>query len=267
MDILNEVSQLSDEQAAVLEALLADEEFVGSAPARASEIPRAVPLREGAGSPLFIVHGSGGRVLFLHPMLRYLSPSQSVYGVEAAGRDGEGDVCARYVRAICAVQPRGPYRIGGYSAGCLIAFQAAAQLLRMGEPVEFLLLIDPAPVPDPGGTAPKTSRHKLHRRIEMAALAGVTPLSPEFPGIMRVNRELADVARTFDAIPIDLRIHLVRGTDGAFVTSPAAVQGWKNLAGRGLACAEVDTDHFGIMRDPKVAETARHIQGWLEGLV
>src|SRR4029453_1147085 len=51
-----------------------------------------------------------------------------------------------YVRAIRSVSPQGPYRIGGYSAGGIIAFEMAQQLLASGEKVAALVMLD-APAP------------------------------------------------------------------------------------------------------------------------
>ena len=43
------------------------------------------------------------------------------------------------------VQGTGPYRLGGYSFGGLIAYEIAQQLQRAGEEVEYLFLLDPTP--------------------------------------------------------------------------------------------------------------------------
>ncbi|KAJ8128156.1 hypothetical protein O1611_g5481 [Lasiodiplodia mahajangana] len=50
-----------------------------------------------------------------------------------------GDVVASYVRAIREVQPLGPYHLGGWSIGDVLAFEAASQLQN----VSSLFLIDP----------------------------------------------------------------------------------------------------------------------------
>ena len=50
---------------------------------------------------------------------------------------------AVHIEGIRRVQPRGPYRIGGFSKGGLIAYELAQQLRRQGEVVELLFLLDP----------------------------------------------------------------------------------------------------------------------------
>src|SRR3546814_10893594 len=44
---------------------------------------------------------------------------------------------------ILARQAQGPYRIGGYCNGALVAFEAARLLIEAGHEVEIVALIDP----------------------------------------------------------------------------------------------------------------------------
>lgn len=60
---------------------------------------------------------------------------------------GIAGVAQIYLTEIQTRQPRGPYVLGGWSVGGVIAYEAAYQLIRRGETVERLLLIDaPCPV-------------------------------------------------------------------------------------------------------------------------
>ena len=52
------------------------------------------------------------------------------------------NLCLIWVEEIRRRQPRGPYILGGYSAGGYYAFEVAKQLRREGEKVEKLVLID-----------------------------------------------------------------------------------------------------------------------------
>ena len=51
-------------------------------------------------------------------------------------------MAARYIAEIRRVQPRGPYHLGGYSMGGLIAYEMAQQLRAAGERVGLLALLD-----------------------------------------------------------------------------------------------------------------------------
>ncbi|AQV99251.1 acetoacetate--CoA ligase (plasmid) [Cupriavidus necator] len=107
-----------------------------------------VPVRAGAGTPLFIVHGASGSVMECWGMVYALRSSRPVYGLQAQGLDGEPtqlrveDMATSYIEQMRTVQPRGPYALAGYSFGGLVAFEMAQQLTRAGEHVEFLCLLD-----------------------------------------------------------------------------------------------------------------------------
>lgn len=265
MDFAREISGLSAEQASLLEALLreaARQQFHGVT------TPRAVPIQTGeARLPLHLVHGSGGQVLFLHALARHISPAQPLHGIEAAmAETGTPPSIAHYVQTLRAAQPHGPYRLGGYSAGCPIAFEVAVRLQQAGEKVAFLLLIDPVAVPSASAEDRPTPHERLQRRFEIAMLAGVTPLSPAFSTIEQVNRDIATLARHFCPAPFDGRIHLLHGTRGAYVPSRETLQNWGKLAGGGLVSAAIEADHFEILRDPHAMAAGAQIQTWLDAL-
>ncbi|WP_238521441.1 non-ribosomal peptide synthetase/type I polyketide synthase [Azospirillum doebereinerae] len=117
-----------------------------------------VPLAEGGdGRPCFWFPGAGGSVLSFAPLARRLGDARPVYGLQPAGLDGLAPpdpdmdgMAARAVAAIRTAQPAGPYRLGGHSFGAKLAFAAAQHLLRDGEAVELLTVLDGyAPGPNP----------------------------------------------------------------------------------------------------------------------
>ncbi|WP_207268115.1 non-ribosomal peptide synthetase [Pseudomonas sp. FW305-28] len=120
-----------------------------------------VPIRRtGAQRPLYLVHPLGGEVQYARDLAPTLDPQIPVYGLAASGLvAGEAPlsdvpaIATRYLTAIRQVQPQGPYRIAGWSAGGLIAYEMARQLQAGGEAIEFLGIIDtstrPDPVPEP----------------------------------------------------------------------------------------------------------------------
>ncbi|XYH95261.1 type I polyketide synthase [Sorangium sp. So ce1128] len=103
----------------------------------------------GEGSPFFCVHPFGGPVLCYTELARHLGTERPFYGLQAIGlEDGVApddqieDMAARYLEAIRAVKPAGPYLLGGWSLGGLVAFEMAHQLVRCGERVALLAMID-----------------------------------------------------------------------------------------------------------------------------
>jgi amino acid adenylation domain-containing protein/thioester reductase-like protein len=109
-----------------------------------------VPLRrEGSGRPLFLIHGLGGYATALVPLARGLAVDCPVYGLQAQGLDASQTphdsieaMAAFYLGEIRAVQPKGPYLLGGWSMGGVIALEAARQLGGAGEEVALLAMLD-----------------------------------------------------------------------------------------------------------------------------
>ncbi|HAT33727.1 MAG TPA: non-ribosomal peptide synthetase [Janthinobacterium sp.] len=117
-----------------------------------------VPIRtEGSEAPFFCVAGGGGNVLYFYALASMLKEGRPFYGLQAIGLDGQQapldkveDIAAEYIREIRKVQPHGPYLLGGHCFGSWIAFEMAQQLLRQGEQVSSVIVIDaPAPLPKP----------------------------------------------------------------------------------------------------------------------
>ena len=55
--------------------------------------------------------------------------------------DGCQEMGSHYVREIMAVQPHGPYVLGGYCLGGIIAFEMAQQLTAQGEKVKLVVML------------------------------------------------------------------------------------------------------------------------------
>ena len=109
-----------------------------------------VPIQtQGQRPPLFCVHGFGGGVLGYADLAHALGPHQPLYGLQAAGLSGDeapddsiGQMAARYVEAMRTLQPIGPYRLGGYCFGGIVALEMARQLEAVGDEVALLAIIE-----------------------------------------------------------------------------------------------------------------------------
>nr|WP_290226170.1 non-ribosomal peptide synthetase [Trichocoleus desertorum] len=115
-----------------------------------------VPLQPvGAKPPFFCIHPVMGMVLPYAELARHLGTDQPFYGLQPFGLDGQHpplksieEMASHYIQAIRAMQPRGPYYLGGWSFGGLVAFEMAQQLRQAGHEVALLALLDTlAPIP------------------------------------------------------------------------------------------------------------------------
>jgi len=107
---------------------------------------------EGSKRPFFFLHGDwAGGAFYCFTLARACGPDQPFYVLQPYRFSAREQVptleaiATAHIEAIREVQSRGPYRLGGYCNGGLLAYEMARQLERNGEQVEFLGLIDPSP--------------------------------------------------------------------------------------------------------------------------
>jgi thioesterase domain-containing protein len=115
-------------------------------------LARVVVVQAGGSKrPFFFLHGDwyGGGFYCLN-LARSLDPDQPFYMLEPYEFDRRGtppafeEMAAAHVEALRAFQPEGPYLLGGFCNGGLVAYEMARQLHAQGQMVDLLVLIDPA---------------------------------------------------------------------------------------------------------------------------
>lgn len=95
----------------------------------------------------FVADETGSTLDFIH--LPKVDANVGVYGIESplSGKVAGTEItfeelASAYRAAIQKEQPLGPYFVGGVSAGAIIAYEVARQLLEAGEKVQGLLILD-----------------------------------------------------------------------------------------------------------------------------
>lgn len=109
----------------------------------------------GAKPPFFFlhVHIEGG-AFYCFTLANVLGSDQPFYVLEPYSFDGlrvpptPEAMAADYIRSLRSVQPQGPYFLGGFCGGGLLAFEVARQLRAQGQEVSLLVLIEPRAGPD-----------------------------------------------------------------------------------------------------------------------
>jgi iterative type I PKS product template protein len=116
--------------------------------------------------------GSGSATSYIS--IPNISPDMAVYGLNCPFMKcpekwtcGVEGVATIYLNEIKRRQPEGPYLVGGWSAGGVMAYEVAKQLVNAGEKVESLVLID---APCPVALAPLPAR--LHIFFDQIGLLG-----------------------------------------------------------------------------------------------
>ncbi|TAF05478.1 MAG: acyl-CoA synthetase, partial [Nostocales cyanobacterium] len=83
----------------------------------------------GSQPPLFLIPPLGGELVCYRHLAIHLGREQPIYGIQPQGLDGKQqplvrveDMAARYIQEMQTIQPQGPYFLGGYSFGGLVAY-------------------------------------------------------------------------------------------------------------------------------------------------
>ncbi|MCC7054600.1 MAG: amino acid adenylation domain-containing protein [Gemmatimonadaceae bacterium] len=143
---------------------------VNAAPSAPTNELFATLRRDGRDAPLFLIHGGDGGVMFYHALVAKLAGVDCpVYAIESPSlnrRDLDvpdlDTLVSDYLAMIRAKQPEGPYRIGGYSFGGIIAFEIAGRLEAQGIPVRLVIFDSANPVTS------VENRHGFARRVTVA---------------------------------------------------------------------------------------------------
>jgi thioesterase domain-containing protein len=233
-----------------------------------------VPIQPLGSKPAFFcVHGVGGNVLNLRQLARHMSPDYPLYGLQAQGLDGKRpclgsleEMAAHYLKEIRTVQPRGPYFLGGYSLGGLIAYEMAQQLFARGEEVALVALLDTYP-----GKVKPTSHSFLHlwrspRRLFVdLPYAAVDSLRRRFKR-GRIAQALKDVFRHNFAAgdryvlrPYGQTVALFRAAEKSWRNTGDPYALWTSLAAK-LEIHEIPGDHRGILYEPQVEHLAERLK-------
>ncbi len=103
----------------------------------------------GAQRPFFFAHGAiASDGFYCHNLARALGAERPFYALQPHGLDGKPlpptieAMAADRLDALRAVQPEGPYLLGGFCAGGAVVLEMARELVRRGERVDLVVLVD-----------------------------------------------------------------------------------------------------------------------------
>jgi len=155
---MSETPQLSEAKRALLERYLR-----GDLPQAAKAIPQdakaeATGRREGmvaiqaggARRPFFYLHGDWrGNTFYCYPLAQALGADQPFYGLAPYTFEGLRipppleTIAKVHLESLRSIQPEGPYLLGGWCNGALLAYEVARQLHAQGQTVDLLVLVVP----------------------------------------------------------------------------------------------------------------------------
>ena len=106
--------------------------------------------RNGSKLPIYLIHAYLGTALQYRRLGPYLSSDRPLMGIQVQEFGSRSrptkvsieQMAEEAVAQIRSLQPTGPYLVGGHSAGGLVAYQAARQLVGGGEDVPLVVALD-----------------------------------------------------------------------------------------------------------------------------
>ncbi|ABA23460.1 Amino acid adenylation [Trichormus variabilis ATCC 29413] len=268
-----------------------------------------VPIQpQGKQQPFFCIHPAGGHVLCYFKLAQYIGTDQPFYGLQAQGFYGDEapltrveDMASLYVKTIREFQPQGPYRVGGWSFGGVVAYEVAQQLHRQGQEVSLLAILDSyvpilldkqKPIDDvylvgvlsrvfggmfgqdnlvtPEEIENLTVEEKINYIIDKARSARIFP-----PGVERQNnRRILDVLvgtlkATYSYIrqPYPGKVTVFRARE-KHIMAPDPTLVWVELfsvmAAQEIKIIDVPGNHYSFVLEPHVQVLAQRLQDCLE---
>jgi amino acid adenylation domain-containing protein len=261
-----------------------------------------VPIQpNGKRSPLFLIHPAGGHVFPYVHLANSLGPDQPCYGLQAKGLE-EGqepqtrieEMAAFYIDAMRSVQAEGPYFLGGWSMGGVVAFEMAQQLRAQGQRTALLALLDTR-IPDadeefadaefevtllvdfvryfglsldPRDALARLPKNELLERVlEYAKRAGLMPSDVEVSQAQPfIDLCKADFRATQKYVlrPYPGRITLFKAGQELAGTSSDPTFGWSEWAGGGVDIHVVPGNHATMVYKPYVAVLAEQLRACLD---
>lgn len=133
-----------------------------------------IPLNQAKGvtPPLFLIHPGSGDVLLYRNLAQRLQSVTSVYAIKPYSRNGYPivhteipEMAAYYIQQIQTMHPEGPYLLGGFCGGGVIAFEMALQLQQQGFVVPLVALMHSVDVKEPKRWEPIPQRKAVLKNM------------------------------------------------------------------------------------------------------
>jgi thioesterase domain-containing protein/aryl carrier-like protein len=239
-----------------------------------------VPIQpEGTKIPFFCVHPGGGNVLCYLQLARLLGRDQPFYGLQAPGVDGIrlplttiAEMSEEYIAAIRQVCPRGPYALGGWSVGGVVAYEMARRLVEQGADVPLVAILDSGVLYAlalltalfPQGEMRltdmlrQTSHEQLAEFRRRTARAQLIPEEANDEVAARIYRLFAGNMRAildYSPGPYPGRIDLFQAAESLVKERFSPSREWRSRCGH-LEVHRVPGDHLSMVHEPHVSVLA-----------
>jgi thioesterase domain-containing protein/acyl carrier protein len=259
---------------------------------------------KGTRVPFFCVHPVSGNVLCYLELANRLAPEQPFFALQTPDlAEGSAtpslpssieDMAALYVEELRRIQPQGPYLLGGWSMGGLIAFEMACILAREGDQPDLVALIDtlpPAqtaellrPIPEEelmvsfvtdlaralgheAGISPEdlrpltTTQERLSHVVKLGRAAGLVTEDIGLPQIASLFETFSinfRASRLYNPGPYPGHLVLWYSEQTLSMASPGLFAAWNRLA-QGVETSVLAGDHYTLLLQPQAERLAHEL--------
>jgi acyl transferase domain-containing protein/thioesterase domain-containing protein/acyl carrier protein len=260
-----------------------------------TEYSSLVPIQPiGTGPAFYCGAGMGGNPLNLRALALEMGIDQPFYGLQPQGLDGQSklhqsipEMASHYIAEIRRKQPNGPYYLGGYSGGGVVAFEMAKQLVAAGERIGALVFLDSIA---PGAELPSLLNRAdtlvaglreeglpyalnfvkwaIDRRINRVTAVTRKPLRRLFPYHYRIEN-IADTWNeafaAYQPTPYTGDAMLFRASTGFVLGSDVGrLNGWEGLILGNIEVNQCPGHHSSMCEQPHVRVLARRLRSYLQ---
>lgn len=222
----------------------------------------------GSKSPLFLVHpGLAGAEVYSE-LAKYLDKNIPLYAIDSYNLNSEKPflktieaLAQKYIEYVQSVKPKGPYLLGGWSLGGIIAYEMAQQLTCLGEAVQTVYLLD-------AQLYSSVYLDLIHIGINVKGLINILPadrgqyiasLPPRYlERVMASLKNDAKILKNYIIKPYAGKVSLIKTTQKTKLNRGLienAYNGWKKNV-KNLELIPIHANHFNLMEGEQVKKVA-----------
>ncbi|MCO8122154.1 amino acid adenylation domain-containing protein [Stieleria sp. TO1_6] len=241
-------------------------------------------------TPLFMIHPPGGIVLCYREIAQQLDSALSLVAVRSRGLHGDeplpgtiAEMASDYIAAIRTRAASGPYWIGGWSLGGVVAYEVARQLIADGDSVSGIILLDSA-LPQQSDTDATSAGQEYGIDLTLAQLSELSDdqqlpflyehatrlgvLVDDTPEevVTKVIRDLqtlfshhVSLCQAYRLAALDVPTLLIRPSDVPGTSDPRPDRGWGNWVGD-VTVGTASGHHHSMVQQPGAKQIANQIQ-------
>ena len=271
-----------------LAVVLEPKSLVEKAPTAWSSLVSLQP--DGSRPPFFLIHTTPGDILGYGNLVHHLGPDQPCYGFQSLGlhqpqqaHTSIEEMATYYVRLLLSFRPEGPYILGGWCYGGIVAVEMAQQLIAQGHENNLLLLID-TPAPRPGlkyyryylnriGCFLRMGTHGCIRYLGAKVKRKMRSRPQNVSSVLAVDLEYGHLANRKHVLKTNMqaveryrsrlypdRLILFNLADPGDGIVPDPKSGWSTLAAE-IETHPISSSHRDMLQEPQVKFLADQIRG------